>query len=40
MSGRKKSLHVYNELVIPMFKIANITSELKGIFINFKFYII
>ncbi|OUM61555.1 hypothetical protein PIROE2DRAFT_12420 [Piromyces sp. E2] len=29
MSGRKKSLHVYNDLVIPMFKIANITSELK-----------
>jgi len=29
MSGRKRSLHVYNELVVPMFKIANITSELK-----------
>ena len=30
MSGRKKSLHVYNKLVLPMFKIANITTELKG----------
>jgi len=29
MSGNKKSLKVYNELIVPMFKIANITSELK-----------
>jgi len=29
MSGSKKSLYVYNNLVIPMFKIANITTELK-----------
>lgn len=30
MSGRKKSIHVYNDIVLPMFKIANITTELKG----------
>jgi len=29
MSGNKKSLTVYNELIVPMFTIANITSELK-----------
>jgi len=31
MSGNKKSLTVYNELIVPMFTIANITSELKRI---------
>ncbi|ORX52158.1 hypothetical protein BCR36DRAFT_411605 [Piromyces finnis] len=29
MSGRKKSLQVYNKLVVPMFKIANITPVLE-----------